>query len=562
MSWDDIPKFVWSRRRFLRGSLGALVGGAGMACLPRHRGVNPPIGTRTRTFDDDPIADVVAPSDRNFHGDELERFHGVLWNKRAALSERGGLLTDVAACEKRRVVIVGGGLSALSCAWMLKDCQPLLLDGATRFGGNAQGQRWGDLEYSIGSAYFTKSSLDEEHMRMLQSLGLHNVWREDDPTHDQMYIDGKIYPEFWFGGSDRSRANDFRAAWDYFKRVRQTGYPEVPNSGSLSEEKYRALDRRSFLDEVRLNLKEQLHPHVEDVIREYCWSSFGADPTEISAVAGLNFLASDLGGMYVLPGGNAGLAQRLVQDLRLSLPEGSLRSASMVVDIRRQGDQVLTTYINSDNALRTVVSDVCVVCTPKFVAKVLIDDLPQTQRQAISQYNYRSFVVGHVLIEQPRAADFHDLFCIVGRPPSGSLSDELETRPFTDVVLATFAKHGHPSRVVLNLYRGYPFDGGRTELFLPDAYQTVRTRMETELPAVLSALGLQQNMVKDLRFSRWGHPLVTPKPGMISDGVHERASAPHAERIFFAQQDNHLLPSFESGFYAAAEAAENIRHII
>src|SRR5205085_10616154 len=127
---------------------------------------------------------------------------------------RGGLPKDA---EHARLVIVGTGLSGLSAAWHLKKYDPVMIEGASRFGGNAKGQKWGDLSYGIGSAYFTKDERWVKHIQMCRSLGLHRLWREDDPTEDQMYKDGKISPLFWFGGSDPARKADFRAAWRHFE---------------------------------------------------------------------------------------------------------------------------------------------------------------------------------------------------------------------------------------------------------------------------------------------------------------------------------------------------------
>jgi hypothetical protein len=338
-------------------------------------------------------------------------------------------------------------------------------------------------------------------------------------------------------GTDKKRAKDFRAAWDYFKRVRDTAFPDIPfeEGGQLSPEQFKALDETTFADELKKNLGKQLHPHVEDVVRQYSWSSFGADYTEISAAAGLNFLASDLGGMYVFPGGNSGISSALTQDLRTSLGQESLRSSLIVLHVKRVQDGVQVTYVDHDNQLRTLLADVCIVSTPKFVAKKLIDDLPQAQLDAMNQLVYRSYLVAHVLIDQPRQADFHDLFCIAGKAPEGSLRDELQHRPFTDVVLGTFATNGHPTRTVLNLYRGIPYDGARADLYAEGSYDKNRALIEPALPAIIKALGLDMGKINDIRLTRWGHPLVVPRPGFNSGGVTAKASAPHKERILFAQ---------------------------
>ncbi len=513
-------------------------------------------------IDDNPIAAHPENAPPGFFGDDPHRFHPLLWNKAGAVAQYGGLPTDASTFERTKVCIVGGGLAGLSSAFLLRDFKPLVLEGATRLGGNAKAQTWNGVTYGQGSAYITNATHGDEHMKMLAELGL--VGRFDDPTHDQMYIDGVVHKEFWFGGTDGKRAKDFRAAWDYFERVRKKAFPEVPfdPKGDLTREQWTALDQKTFADEVKSALGKQLHPHVEDVIRQYCWSSFGADHTEISAAAGLNFLASDLGGMFVFPGGNASISQALVNRLRKDLGPDALRSSLRVLDVRRVEDGVRVTYLGVDDKLHTVLADTAVVATPKFVAKKLIDDLPAEQLEAIAQIKYRAYIVGHVMVDQPREADFHDLYCIAGKPPDGTLKEELDKRPFTDCVLATFATNGHPERTVLNLYRGLPYDESRADLYQPEAYARHRGLLEGVVPKLVKALGLNPDKVRDIRMSGWGHPMVIPTPGLISSGVPQRASTPHKDRIFFAQQDNHAMSAFEVAFAAAVEARDRVRKVL
>jgi protoporphyrinogen oxidase len=568
-----------TRRDFLRAGVG--VGAAALLAGCESKSGSqaptpPPPTTAAPTVDAAaaPVAAVVddlpvaalpdGVAEKVFSGDDLKRFHGMLWDKPKALAERGGLPTDASKFEKVKVIIVGGGLSGLSAAYMLKDHKPLLLEGAVRLGGNAKGQSWGDIKYSIGSAYITAAAMNSEHMVMLKELGLTEKWRHDDPTHDQMYIGGTLYPEFWFGGTDKKRAKDFQAAWNFFKNVRDNAYPDIPAlpDSQLSPEQFAKLDQTTFLEHVRQGLGKQLHPHVEDVVRQYCWSSFGADPSEISAAAGHNFLSSDLGGMYVLPGGNSAISDAMIKHLRAALGQNNVRSSQMVLDIRRAPDGVRVTYVDARNQLQTVLAETCIVSTPKFVAKKLIDTLPAAQLDAIAKLKYRSYIVCSVLVDQPRKADFHDLFCIAGQAPAGTLAEEMNKRPFTDVVLATFATSGHPTRCVLNLYRGLPYDTGRADLFAEGSYDRFRGLIEPALPATMKALGLDMAKIVDTRMTRWGHPLVIPAPGLISSGVPAAAAAPHDERIFFAQQDNHAMPAFESGFAAAAVATKAVRKVL
>jgi hypothetical protein len=82
------------------------------------------------------------------------------------------------------------------------------------------------------------------------------------------------------------------------------------------------------------------------------------------------------------------------------------------------------------------------------------------------------------------------------------------------------------------------------------------------VPKLVKALGLSPDKVKHIRMSGWGHAMVIPTPGLISSGVPQRASAPHHDRIFFAQQDNHAMSAFEVAFAAAMAARDRVRKVL
>ena len=57
--------------------------------------------------------------------------------------------------------------------------------------------------------------------------------------------------------------------------------------------------------------------------------------------------------------------------------------------------------------------------------------------------------------------------------------------------------------------------------------------------------------VMDLRLSRWGHPLPVAEAGLIANGTIDVIRKPFKRRVFFVEQDNWILPAFET---AAGEA--------
>lgn len=91
----------------------------------------------------------VAP--KKYFGDGPEKAHKVLWNKdamAAALAGQSGKSAEVT-----NLVIIGGGISGLMTAYLLREYKPIILEQDPRFGGNAKGQSWRGIDYAIGAAY-------------------------------------------------------------------------------------------------------------------------------------------------------------------------------------------------------------------------------------------------------------------------------------------------------------------------------------------------------------------------------------------------------------------------
>ena len=54
-------------------------------------------------------------------------------------------------------MIVGGGMSGLSCAWFLRDRDFLLLEKEEHWGGNAYLEEYGGQAFATGAAYTSKN---------------------------------------------------------------------------------------------------------------------------------------------------------------------------------------------------------------------------------------------------------------------------------------------------------------------------------------------------------------------------------------------------------------------
>jgi hypothetical protein len=115
---------------------------------------------------------------------------------------------------------------------------------------------------------------------------------------------------------------------------------------------------------------------------------------------------------------------------------------------------------------------------------------------------------------------------------------------------------------VLTLCHPLPFEGGRQELLLPDAYSRYHDRMKQELfEKILPPLGYESGDLRELRLARWGHPIPFAKPGFYFTNSPEILSRPIEGKIFFVNQDTWAAPALETCALEALKWAPKVREV-
>ena len=108
---------------------------------------------------------------REFFGDRNQRPHGALWDLKTYFATHKVEGSD----EEAAVVVVGGGVSGLFTSYALRKHKPILLEQAARFGGNAKGQSWRGVDYSIGTAYIDQPHEGAPMHGLFHELGLGEI---------------------------------------------------------------------------------------------------------------------------------------------------------------------------------------------------------------------------------------------------------------------------------------------------------------------------------------------------------------------------------------------------
>jgi len=483
----------------------------------------------------------IAP--KRFSGDVFERPHALLWDTVNYVQSKGGLPTPT---EKAPVVIIGGGMSGLMSAYLLREHNPLVLEQAPRLGGNARAEVWQGLEYALGAAYFLEPEEGTPLRTMMNEIGVHCPAKE---TSDPIVFEGKKYAKFWEGESDPSQSSAFKKYQKYlhdvFNGKNGRRYPDLP----FESDWIKKLDEISLVDKLQKDLGP-LHPHILSAVDRYCWTSFNGKGDEISAAAGLNFLAAEAGKVWVAPGGNAAVAEALAK----KLPADRLRTGAVVFQVTQASDKVVVSYEDAEGKFRAVEAGAVVMACPKFVAKKLLPQIEAERVEAIDRVKYRSFLVANVMLKKSVRPLFYDLF-FLGKAPA-------EQAGVVDTVLADFARP-EAKQSVLTLYKAMPYDGARGQIYAPDSYARYRAEFEqTIAKEVMPVLGLNASDIVDIRLTRWGHPIPVAEKGRIADGTVAALRKPFRDRVFFVEQDNWLLPALETAANEAFHFAPQVASLI
>ncbi len=568
-----------SRRNILRGGLGAAALGfaqrygmargsvAGAGCLPTGAlalGRTAPIarvtgGGPTLHFGGLPFAPWFSGDD--FRGLDIPFHYGT--------GDCPGDGLPPEPQERVEVAVVGGGLSGLASAYLLREHGPVLFELHERFGGSAQGEHWRDTSYSLGNAYVITPDRGTFLEEFYVELGLDKVVRVDRQDPD-VELGGRILDDFFCAPN---QPPDVVLAFDRYRRLvtemAQNSYPDLPLPQGQDNQWILDLDRLSLRDHIEQSIGLRVPAPLDAAIQAYCYSSFAAGWEEISAASGWNFLAAEEFHRWVFPGGNAYIAQELWRRLKQAdeaLPAGcapvQLRAGCTVTDVRLKGNEVQVTYRDTQGVCRSLLAKKVVMACPKHVAKRMIPDLFQLDARkadAMFQLEYRPYLVANVLLDAPIQQDFYDAFLLesgedfpmnVGEAPEGSR--------VVDMLNGHYARPVDSKTSVLTLYWPLPWDDARWTLLIENGFQTYARELAPQIRRMLRLLDVPSSAVRQVRMTRWGHALPIARPGLIADGVTEHLRRPIEDKIYFVNQDNWALPAVENSLLDARHYTRQI----
>ncbi len=437
------------------------------------------------------------------------------------------------------IVIVGGGLAGLLAAYYLSDLNPLLLEASNTIGGNCQAGCWDGLQYSQGASYLDYPTQGTYEFEVLSELGLLDQVipfcglrqaEVADIINDSLELPESINARGQFLAKQLESC---------IQRVIQSRELDIFARDNQSQSWIHELDKLS-LAEIICAPPPAVPAELAALLENYALSTFGGFPEQISAAGALYFLSGEFGRKATFRGGLAVLAEALLHSHVEINGLEAVRSAARVTNLELTRHGVMLEYINGNRPERVLAQKVVVACN-KRTFRDIYPNLEPTRRALIDNLQYRNYLVANLFLKEGPDGLQSSLFFIENR---GELKGE-GSDPFriTDVIVNKSPALNDP-RIVLTIFCPL-LPGQRYEQADHDSLK------RSILKSLPTHIFKSRDNIAGFEFRQYLDALPLMTPTLLSSGALKALREPIADKIYFVQQDNWMLPSIRTCFYEA-----------
>jgi monoamine oxidase len=483
---------------------------------------------------------------------------------------RDGRLPAPSKSRSVPVLIVGGGIAGLSCAWQLQR-QGMhdfhLLEMESGLGGNSRSGKTPVSAFPWGAHYVPLANRESVYVRELfADLGiLHGDPLAARPHYEEKYLCFSPHERLFEDGlwhetlepralDDRATALELRRFRERMQQYRDARGKDgrrafaIPMDLSSRDPDLLALDQ--FNMHAWLRAEGFVTPGLHWYVNYACRDDYGTAAADTSAWAGIHYFASraaeaaNAEGETVLtwPEGNGFIARRLAERL-----PAHAQQRGMAFAMQSERDAIaVAVYLPHEQRSITYRARQVVWAAPLFVAARAWRDAPDDWRRAAASLDYAPWLTATLSLTEP---PYHRHGAAL------AWDNVLYDSPALGYVVATHqslaSRRDGPT--VLSYYRPFseiPVGEARAAL-LREPWQhwcdTVLADLARPHPEI-------RHLTERLDVFRNAHAMVRPTPGRLWGGTRERLHVAHP-RIQFAHADLSGFSLFEEANYWGVRAA-------
>lgn len=462
-----------------------------------------------------------------------------------------------------KVGIVGAGVAGLSAAWQLKRKginDLVILELEKEPGGTAQSGKGEPVGYPWAAHYlpvpFEENRNLREFLQEMQIMDAGGVVPEQflcrDPE-ERVFYKGRWYDGLYLhvGESDEDK-RQFAAfqheidTWVNWRDASGKRAFAVPLETCSTDPAVTSLDKISFADWLASKgfNSERLRWYCDYATRD----DYGLKVDQASAWVGLFYFCSrvlksgvESQPFITFPEGNG----RFIEHFLSKVGENVKRS-HIVVSVVPTASGVDIVCLDGDT-VRGYHCEKAVFASPIFTAPYIIRGFREDQPFAAHEFQHNTWFVANLFLKDRPKSRFTRDFPL-------AWDNVIYESPSLGYVVATHQKGIDYGPTILTYY--YPMcheENGRTKLFnyewrdLADVCLTDISRAHPDIYELTTRIDIM----------RWGHAMISPRPGFIWGGARQQAMKPY-KNIHFAHTDLSGVALFEEAFYHGLRAASEI----
>ncbi|MGD9560669.1 MAG: FAD-dependent oxidoreductase [Pyrinomonadaceae bacterium] len=467
-----------------------------------------------------------------------------------------------------KVAVVGGGVAGLTAAWKLRKLGVddfVLMELEKEPGGTSVSGSAKPVGYPWGAHYLPVPFRENvELTELLDEMSLtEGRTAEGDVIVKEQYLcrdpeERVFYKGRWYDGlylhageseEDKLQFAKFQKIvdkWVDWRDSRGRRAFVVPSANCSDDAEVTSLDKMSFAEWLRQNgfTSDRLIWYCDYACRD----DYGLKLDQTSAWAGLFYFCSrvrksgdESQPFITFPEGNG----RFVNHLAERAKDKILRS-HMVVSIVPSDDGVDVICL-ADGVVRGFHCDKVIYASPIFTAPYVIRGFADNAQFDAREFQHNAWFVANLFLKDRPRPRFARDFPL-------AWDNVLYESPSLGYVNATHQKGIDYGPSVWTYY--YPMcheKEGRTKLFnyawrdLADVCLSDLSRAHPEIYGLTDRIDIM----------RWGHAMISPRPGFIW-GDHRRKALDAFRNIHFAHTDLSGIALFEEAFYHGLRAVDEV----